>query len=343
VLGTAALFLFWSEKHPGSRAVFFNFAFFFLENGFAGPLQSLISKWLGFLHADIETILYQYFISFYFLLLSICVVYLIVECTTRSPVLFPKYIVTFLVVGLIWTPWHFRYISDPDCLHEAEDMQDFRTVKKAIAFLGQNERYPLSASAIAAAADSSGARESDRPLTETRVAEMLSYTQANDYAVLFFRPFWRSCAIVSTINVLFMIGLFLMTYFRDPPGGAYLEKIGWCTTLYCLLEAIHFYFFMNVGSWDVAVGFMRVGGFVSLAAMVPLGYLFCLRYLFVNSIEGSYYEKQITLEATRVTRWRDKIDNWLLRQFVVESNLDRRFLIRRERGEGERKDGDKSL
>jgi hypothetical protein len=69
-----------------------------------------------------------------------------------------------------------------------------------------------------------------------------------------------------------------------------------------------------------------------------MGYLFILRYAFVNSIEGAYYERQLTKEASHITRWRDAIDNWVLRQFVSESGLDQRFLVRGD--VSEREDGE---
>ncbi len=333
LLGTTALFLFRSEKHAGSRAVFLNFSIFFLGNGVAGPMQSIISKWLGFLHDDISNLLYPYLISLYFLLLSISVVYLVIECTSRKSRVLGKYLVTSLMVGAVWTPLYYHYLFNPRYLYETEEMRDLRAVRTTLEGLRSIGNLDPSAGEIATTTNSNTANDIARPLTETRVSEILPYTHENDFAILFYRPFWRSCAWISTFAVVFMVGFFCLRYFSDPPGSAYLEKIAWCIMLYCLLEAIHFYHFMNVASWDVAVGFIRVGGFVSLAVMIPLGYLFALRYAFINTIEGSYYERQLSREASRITRWRDVLDNWVIQQFMNESNLNRRFLIRDERVE----------
>lgn len=330
LLGTISFFLFRSEKYSGSRAVFLNFCIFFLANGVVGALQSIIPKWVEFRDIDFHLLVYQYHMPVYFLSLSVSVVYLVIECMWRKSKVLGKYLATFLVVGVAWMPLFYPYFSNPRYLNETEDMQDLWAVRKALETIRANDRPHPSAREIAATI-SDATRGEARRLTETRVAEILPYTHENDHAILFWRPLWRSCALISSFTVAFIIGFFPLRYFRDPPGSAYLEKIAWCVLLYCVLEAIHFYYFMNVNSWEIALDFMRVGGFISLGVMFPLVYLFGLRYVFVNSIEGAYYERQLSREASRITRWRDFVDNWVIRQFVNESELDRRFLIRSER------------
>ena len=331
LLGTISLFLFRSEKYAGSRAVFLNFCILFLGNGVVGPLQLIIPKWVEFRDIDFHSLVYQYHMPVYFLSLSVSVVYLVIECMWRKSKILGKYLATFLVVGVAWVPLYYPYFSNPRFLNETEDMQDLRAVWNALEKLRANDRPHPSAGEIAfTTSDATGGEV--RTLTETRVVDILPYAQENDYAILFWRPLWRSCALISAFTVVFMIGFFPLRYFRDPPGSAYLEKIAWCVLLYCMLEAIHFYYFMNVNSWDIAVAFMRVGGFISLGVMLPLVYLFGLRYAFVNSVEGVYYETQLTQEASRITRWRDVVDNWVIRQFVNGSDLDRRFV---QRGGGE--------
>lgn len=340
LMGTTALLLSRSEKHSGSQAVFMNFSIFFLGNGVAGPLQSILSKWFGFLHADMHTLMYQYYMPMYFLSLSISVVYLVMECMSRKSKVLGKYLATFLIVGAVWTPSFYPILSNPRYLYETKDMQDFRAVRNALEELRSNKHPYPSNREIAAAANLTTIKGRVPPLTETRVIDILRYMHENDYAILFFRPLWRSCAFISTFTVLFMVSFFSLRYFSDPPGGAYLEKIAWCILLFCVLEAIHYFHFMNVATWEIAMGFIRVGGYVSFAVMIPIGYLFGLRYMFVNSIEGSYYERQLGREASRITRWRDIVDNWVLRQFIVDTDLDRRFLVRGQGGEDS--DGEKN-
>ena len=62
--------------------------------------------------------------------------------------------------------------------------------------------------------------------------------------------------------------------------------------------------------------------------------LFALRLHFIKSVEGGYYERRLIEGPEGITRWRDAFDNWVVRQFMNQGELERRFLIQRNSNKG---------
>jgi hypothetical protein len=58
--------------------------------------------------------------------------------------------------------------------------------------------------------------------------------------------------------------------------------------------------------------------------------MFYLRFQFLASVEGRYYESAIKRDQLLITRWRDIIDDWVIRKFIRGGDLSHRFLIREE-------------
>jgi hypothetical protein len=136
--------------------------------------------------------------------------------------------------------------------------------------------------------------------------------------------------MLGVLSVLLLLWSSVRHYIVDSQKGAYVEKIAWCLILYCILEALHFYVYTKVKDHDSFIRIDLTGSYLSLVVMWILGGLFALRLHFIQSVEGSYYERHLVESADGITRWRDAADNWLLKEFMNTRDLDRRFLTRRK-------------
>jgi hypothetical protein len=100
--------------------------------------------------------------------------------------------------------------------------------------------------------------------------------------------------------------------------------------VYCLFEVLHNYAYTEVTESSKLMEIKNLGYYVTSIVMFSFLFLLTLRIRFVLSIEGRYYERALLSDASRVTRWRDAFDNWVLRQFMNAAELEQRFLIRQK-------------
>ncbi len=161
-----------------------------------------------------------------------------------------------------------------------------------------------------------------------RVSDILPYFRGFDVALLVFRPLWWSCFLIALMCIVALLAYIGYQYVADPPGGAYVEKIVWCLLLYCCFEALHHYAFVKAKSWESYGELNLLGWYASIGVLTVLCLFMILRLRFIQSIEGRYYERRLGGDATRITRWRDACDTWVLRQFMDPSEIERRFLVK---------------
>jgi len=109
-----------------------------------------------------------------------------------------------------------------------------------------------------------------------------------------------------------------------------MEKIVWCLLPYCGFEALHTFAFTRVTTVDLHDNIGDIGRYLSMSIMWIMLLLFSLRLRFLQTVEGDYYERRLSSDASRITRWRDAFDSWILQQFMNPGELDRRFLSQRK-------------
>ena len=138
---------------------------------------------------------------------------------------------------------------------------------------------------------------------------------------------------MSILAIAAIVLYLLYAFIYDPPIPAYFDKLMLLMLPYSMFEAIHSYAFSIASSKETFVTFSEVGQLFSCVILIAILWILRLRLQFVSSVEGKYYELSIRRDHRAITRWRDVVDNWVIRQFVNGSDLDRRFLIRGERRE----------
>jgi hypothetical protein len=334
LLGVACYSLFKMEVHNRTRAVFLNLGLFFETNALMRPIWTVLNSWL-FRWNDPNNYMYQYQGLLYYLLLSISVIYLVLDRVPQWHRISVKYLVTFLIAVGGWVVIYYPYLGNPDYLKNTPEIADYKNVRDAIANLKKAGITEPSAAEIVNFAQlqligdvkANGGSSLEGKIK--RVSDILPYTQGLDYGTLYWKPLYMDSIWISLLCTLFLVGSMVFKYFNDPPEGAYVEKFIWCLLVFCAFELLHMYAYTQTTRWEVLLGVIHLGRYVSLVIMLILLFLFAVRLRFVHSIEGSYYERRLLSDASRITRWRDAFDNWILKQFMNPAELDRRFLTQR--------------
>ena len=135
---------------------------------------------------------------------------------------------------------------------------------------------------------------------------------------------------MALLSLALILAFILYQYLADPPKSAYMEKILWCLLPYCSFEALHYYAFIHARAFDEFVILGMYGTYASVGVMIPFLALLMLRLRFIETVEGRFYEHRLIQNPSRITRWRDSFDNWILRQFMSTKELEHRFLIQPE-------------
>ncbi len=334
LLGVVCYLLFKKEALIRTAVVFLNFALFFEASFLVAPIWCILYLLVPKLN-ETNSYVHQYHSLLYYLLLSISVIYLVLDRVLQWHQMSMKYLLTFLIAVGWWVVIYHPYLENPDYLKTTPEMADYIIVYDAITNLNKAGITNPSAAQIVSFGQSKlvGAMKGDVGSNVEgklkRVLAILPYTRGVDYATLYWKPLHTDSLWISLLCTFFLIFSMVFKYVKDPPEGAYVEKIVWCLLVFCAFEALHMYAFTCTIQWETLLVEIQVGQYVSFLIMIILLLLFAIRLRFVHSIEGYYYERRLVSDASRITRWRDAFDNWVLRQFMNPGELDRRFLTRR--------------
>ena len=327
-----SFFLCRNEIVKGTRLFFVMLAGLFSLGGLFFGLFLVTKRWLIPLDEWAVFFEQQYRIQFYFLLLSGCVVYLIVDLSLRGLSKSQKYVLAFVVAGSVWGYLFYPYYANPKYLYTTSDVEDYRAIRAATEDLQRGGVTKPSPKEIASQVSQYlpesaklGIHRStmDR---EARVSEVLPYFRGDDISLLILRPFWRSCIVMASLSIVSILLFILYQYLADPPKSAYMEKVLWCLLPFCCFEALHHYAFVQINVFEDFRAVALLGMYASMGIMLPILLVLILRLRFIQSVEGRFYESRLIADASRITRWRDAFDNWILRQFMNPNELKQRFV-----------------
>ncbi len=333
LLGIVSLFLFRREIAKETRTFFLILAALFFVIGILFGLFRVIKQWLITLDEWSEFYEYQYGMQFYFLLLSGCVSYLVVDLSFRGLGKVQKYVLAFVVAGSVWGYLFYPYYANPKYLYTTSDVEDYRSIRSVIADLQREGVTKPSAEEIASRVVQRSPESSKLGIhcsvedREARVSEIVPYLLGDDVGLLVYRPLWRSFMMMALLSIVSILVFVFYQYLTDPPKSAYMEKLLWCLLLFCCFEALHHYAFVQVNLFEEFRSIELLGMYASIAAMLALLLLLILRLTFIESIEGRFYENRLIRDPASITRWRDAFDNWILRQFMNPNELEQRFLV----------------
>jgi hypothetical protein len=339
LVAIAGIRIFQQEADRKAKLVYMNWAAFFLANPVSYLLYLFFEKQL--LRWDVYAGVYysQYTYATYYFLLPASIVYGALIVVIGNPHPLRIYLITFVVVGALWLPTFAPYFQDARYLYSTQDVIDYRAIARTLEKLRSTGNLEPSVGEISrntslSAVDSGGPRtELAGDVKAKRISELLPFLEGDNHALLIYRPLYKATSKMSLLSTAVIVLYLFYAYRHDPPIPAYFDKLMLLMFPYCLFETIHSYVFSLSVSKETYLAMFQVGQLFSCVIMIGILWILKMRLQFVSSVEGKYYEFSIRRNHRAISRWRDVVDNWVIRQFVNGSDLDRRFLIRDERGD----------
>jgi len=324
-----------NEPTKKNKYVFVNFAAFFSLAipshlyFFIGPkglffTSQLTEERFATLYAN------QYvFFGLYYFLLAVAIAYLSIDVLFRDYKTYQKYLVTFAIIGSFFGYYYGGCIVDPKYTHHTPEVEDWRVLDKAwTAYENEHGTAPspeqLASSAVLHSWKDGrqiGTLYPEENLA--RVESLYPYLPEN-YTVLVYMPIFLNTIHVCVVCIGFILLFFGYTYMKDPPQGAYIEKVMFLLLVFCSLEILHSWTAMKTIEWGAAEAVWTVGQYVSTVLLLMIAGVFAMRLRFITSVKGEFYEQELALSPKGVTRWRDSLDN-----IVIEKFFNRKLLLGR--------------
>lgn len=317
------------ETVAKNKPIFVNFAVFF-GMAFVFFAEMLVGDQLKEFDSFFGVYFHQYAnLSAYFFLLSFALVYVAVDALFRDFTTLRKYVMTFGIVGSIFVLYFHPFLADPLYVHATPEVQDWKAVEAAAEHVlpgATAEEVAPNARLHAWRGDDRGDALSPAQNLE-RVGQLLPYLQGENYVFLVYGRLYRNDVYMSVLCIVFVLLFFGYQFMKDPPQGAYIEKIMFLFLVFSSLEALHAWSFVKSMDWAFAKEMFDLGQYMTLAVLLPIALYFGTRLHFITSVKGEYYEQEVATRPAGITRWRDALDDLIIDRFFNRKAIVGRMLV----------------
>ena len=271
-------------------------------------------------------------LGLYYFALALSVVYLAIDALLRDFRLWQKYLIAFAVVGSFFAFYNHGLLSDSKYLYHTPDITDWKTIDHAASEYRQEHGVMPDPAQVAERVELcswSRGRMTGTLFPEERlrrVNELYPYLEGNNYVILIYRPLYMNVIYLCVLSVGFILLFFGYQYMKDPPQGAYIERIMFLFLIFCSLEILHAWSFVKSVEWGALAEVLSMGQYVSVVVLLLIAMFFGLRLRFISSVKGEFYETELASSPAGVVRWRDAIDNLVIRHFFDPRWFPKRVL-----------------
>jgi hypothetical protein len=338
-----SVFIVWKEPNRKNKFLFINFSLVFSFSIF-----DHLYHYIGAQDSISIFYYYQYVsqLGFYFFL-SFAIIYAVMDSLFRDFRIYQKYLITLAIVGGFTYAYYHPTFENPKFLYTTEDIRDWKALDAAWAKYANEHGLNTIArpepgvlkSLVTLHAWKNGKAVGDLYPDENvkRIDYLAKYLEGDNYLVLLWKPIYQNVIYMSVVCVFFIILFFGYQYKKDPPQGAYVDKIMFLFLLFCSMEGLHSLGYINALEWsDSFLDVFRFGQFITIGILLFMILFFSLRLRFITSVKGEFYESELVHNAEHITRWRDWVDNLVVHYFLNPKALRGRFLaLWTEKGKGE--------
>jgi len=259
----------------------------------------------------------QYFTIAYTVFLSLSIVYIVIDLLFKEFKVVHKYLITLTIVGGFIIGYFYPFCSDPLYLYSTEEIQQWKTLDAYVTShptlvtpieLANNVTLQSWHDGVAV-----GDLYQDKNLAQ--IETLFPYLEKDNWMVLLWKPFYLKIIYMNVFIVLFVLTYFGWQYKKDPPQGAYIDKIMFIVLLIASMDILHYWGFIKSVEWGSVTKLFLVGQYITVIAELLMVLFFALRLRFISSVQGEYYETEIASHPQQISRWRDWVDNLVLAQF----------------------------
>jgi hypothetical protein len=316
-----------------NKFIFLNFAFFF-SISLLFHAYNFIGKAI-FVDDQFAKAYFGQYISFgaYFFLLTFALVYLCLDALFRDFKTLHKYALTLGIVGGFFIYYYHEPFSNPRYLHSTNEAHTWKVLNESRErYIRQLGKEP-SPETLAEISDLRLWKD-DQPIATLLPAEKVKvareyypYLFGTNYVVLLYRPLYLNTIYMCLVCVGFIFLFFGYQYMKDPPQGAYIDKIMFLFLIFCTMEIMHALSFIKSVEWQSFSELRNIGYGLSLCILLMIAVFFGLRLKFIRSVKGEFYEQEILSSPGSVTRWRDALDDLLVAHFFNRKALLGRLFV----------------
>lgn len=323
------------ERNKKNKFIFVNFFLFFASASIT-PIVLLGGNLFVRIEPFINFYIYQYHTSVSFFFLTFAIAYIVFDTLFREFLTHAKYGLSILIVGLYFGYYFHPILHNPQLLYSTPEVRDFGLVANAVDQLREQKIANPTPEEVAAITRlpvwSNG--EQIGTLYDAanlkRIRNVFPYLAGENFALLIYKPLWLNITFMNVFCIVFILLFFGYQYRKDPPQGAYIEKIVFLFLPYCSLEILHNYGYVRSIEFEGYLQLHDVGLYLTLANLIFLLIFFSLRLSFILSIKGEFYEQELVSDSEHISRWRDSIDNLIIRHFLNPQTLHGRLFAPRE-------------
>jgi hypothetical protein len=304
------------EPNRKQKFIFFNFVAFFslsmlqVGHDFIGTAFFTELPYVGFFY-------FQYLSLAFVLLLSIAVVYLVIDLLFFEFKIYQKYLVTFVIVFTFFGILFSQFISNPLYLYSTEDIKQWKALDDEVRQLDEIPAATLLASKVTLQKWEDGKPVGDLYPNENlnRIEVLIPYLQNDSWMVLFYKPIYLNTIYMNVMLIGCILLFFGYQYKKDPPQGAYIDKIMFLLLLFSSMEILHHWGYIKSVEYGSMTELFDIGQYVTFLVEILMVLFFSLRLQFISSVQGEFYETELATNPAQVTRWRDWVDNIVLSHF----------------------------
>ncbi len=305
-------------------AIFFSLYFFMIVFNLIEPYISNVNVFSAFIGAQYEK-------GFYYFALAFAVVYVVIDSFFREISVRSKYLIVAFITGFFFILYFYNFLLNPKFAYSTDDVKDYVSIHKVYTQLSAGSHNEISAEEIAktltlkAWKDNQVVGDLYPGKNLERIKELYPYLSGTNYGVLLYKPVYVYVMQMSVFVSFFIILFFGYQYKKDPPQGAYIDKMMFLLLLFSSLEILHAWSYIHTVEWDKYAQMLNMGQYLTILVLVLLAGVLNARLRFVTSASGEFYESQLVSSAQHISRWRDWVDNLVLFSFfnpkAVEGTL----------------------
>ncbi|RCK77425.1 MAG: hypothetical protein IGBAC_1734 [Ignavibacteriae bacterium] len=329
-----SLMIFISEPTIKNRFVFLNFSLFF-SNVFLQLVYNFGLYHLFLKSKYASVFAYQYFYIFFQMTLAFAIVYLVVDFLFRNIGVLKKYLIAFAIIFTLGTYYFINFFTSPDYLYNTENISYYKAVSKAIEdYRAENNREPLPNEILDKVElnilkDNLNVGILNKEAKLAKIKNIMLYIESNSWIVLLYQPLHYNLLYMNVFILLFIFLYFGYQYAKDPPQGAYIDKIMYVMLFIVSLDSLHQWAFIKNVEYSEYMSLFDIGQYFSIAAYGGLVIFFYARLKFIKSVVGEFYEVELQTNPEGITRWIDGIDRFILNHFTNPRDLKGRLFEQR--------------
>lgn len=334
-----SLLIFLNEPTRKHKFIFLNFTLFF-ANGF---LQVLIH--FGFFNLIFDSAfrlvyIYQYLYIIFTTTFAFAIAYLVFDLLFHNFKIYQKYLATATVVLGVGLFYFHPFIENPNSdakpyIYTTENIQKFKIIQDTQEkFVHEYNREP-NAGEIAALVTLPAISDGEvvgllyPEANLKQIQKLLPYLKEDGSLVLLYQPFNYKIIYMDVFVILFILLYLGYQYAKDPPQGAYIDKMMYVFLIIFSLDIFHQWAAIKSVEFDGYVDLFGIGQYFSAGLLVLLIVFFYARLKFIKSVVGEFYETEIQTNPEKITRWIDGIDKYILKNFTSSKDLKGRLFEQR--------------